>query len=94
MLFSKRKKKDKLDAVIEQLLAEMEPGWDTDEYSRKANDLKVLMEVKAATKPRTISPDTIAIVGANLAGIILILIFERQYAIASKSLPFVMKPQR
>lgn len=49
------------------------------------------LKYKEANKPDHVSKDTIALVGANLAGIVLILGYERMNIIASKALGLVMR---
>jgi hypothetical protein len=84
-----------LDPVIKQAVSEME-GFDADsaEFKRSADSLKVLMEAKAAEpKPDKVSANTMAVVIANIAGIVLILMSERANVITSKALGFIMKPK-
>lgn len=85
-----------LDAVIESLVSEMQ-GYDghTDEYVTMAVNLKQLCEAKASyPKPeRTMSPDGVAIIAANLVGILMILNYERANIVTSKALSFVIKPK-
>jgi hypothetical protein len=85
-----------VDPVIKEHLsamAGMENG--TAEYGRAASSLKALMEAKAAEpRPDKVSANTWAIVGANIAGIVLILMSERANVITSKALGFIMKPTK
>ncbi len=56
--------------------------------------LKVMetgLKVKASDKPDRISKDTLAMIGANLVGIAMIIGYERANIIASKALGFVMR---
>ena len=96
MFNSIRQKKEGsvLDPVISQLISEME-FWDSEEYGKKAADLKTLIEAKAAEpKPKKLDINTVAVIAANLTGIAMILIFEKSGGIAtSKALNFVMKPK-
>lgn len=50
----------------------------TDLYNLKKNDYKV-------------SPDTVAIVAGNLAGILIIIGYEKVHVISSKALGFVLR---
>lgn len=84
-----------LDPVIENLISEMAGyGGETEQYTEMAANLKTLLEARA-TEPRKerISPNTIAVVAGNIAGIILILAFEQRNIVTSKALSFVMKPK-
>lgn len=94
-----RKPKDErhpLDETIENLISEV-AGADSgsDEETAVMQSLKIAMELriadKAALKPSTMSPDMIASIAANLAGIVMILTFEKANVITSKSLSFVPK---
>jgi hypothetical protein len=93
--FSKEETPSNTQPVIENLISEL-AGFDahSDEYTTMVANLKVLTEAQALEpKPRKISPDTIVIVAANLAGIASILLFERNNVITSKSMPNLIKPR-
>ena len=81
-----------LDLEIEALLLEMK------NHSRSSNEYKVMVEsltelykAKEVTLGRQISPDTIAIIAANLLGIGMIIGFEKANVVTSKALGFIMK---
>lgn len=77
-----------IDRLYEELA--QYPG-DSDEYFKISAQLKVLTDVKAQEAPSSMSPDNIATILSNLAGILLILNHERAGVVASKALSFVMK---
>jgi hypothetical protein len=81
------------DETISALLTEMMTGGFTEEDSpRIAGVIHTLAECKAMEpKPKGVSADTKAIIGANLVGIILILSFEQTRIISSKALGFILK---
>jgi len=82
-----------LDEVIDNVLSEMN-GFtaDSKEYGAASDNYVKLMKLrKELTSSTTISPDTLALIAANLAGIILILNHERVHVVASKALSFVGK---
>jgi hypothetical protein len=91
----KEKKSDPLDELIQHHIAYLEGTEENDEiYAAGVANLKVLMEAKALQPaPRTVSPDTMAIVAANLAGIIVILGFEKANVITSKAIGQLLKPR-
>lgn len=71
-----------------------------DDHRMRQDELEMkltLMDVENQTKTselkdrRRVSPDTLALVGANLAGIVMIIGYERMNVIASKALGFVSK---
>lgn len=81
-----------LDAVIEEALAQLSGiNVETEEYARKVDQIAKLMKLKEQNAPKRVSPDTLAIVAGNLAGIVLILGYERAHVVTSKALGFVMK---
>lgn len=83
-----------LEEAIEKVLISMkstEP--DSNEYGTLVDRLDKLHKMKVSDKDTRsrISADTLLIVGANLAGIVLILGFEKANIITSKALSFVLK---
>jgi len=78
--------------AIDRLYEEMaQVAGDSDEYFKLTAQLKVLTDVKAQEAAPSMSPDNIALILSNLAGILLILNHERAGVVASKALSFVMK---
>lgn len=65
----------------------------SDEYAAMADQLKKLYAMKNEKKNNRVSADTAVVVAGNLAGIALILYFERVGIVTSKALGFVMKPR-
>jgi hypothetical protein len=81
-----------VDVLIDNLIADMSrESPDSDEYAKMAAQLVKLYPLKDAERPKTISPDVLATVVANLAGIGVILWHERAGIITTKALSFVMK---
>jgi hypothetical protein len=71
---------------IEAESAEME------NYSKvKLAELEMDLKTKEFEKSRRVSPDTLAIVAANIAGILLIIGYERANVVTSKALSFILK---
>ena len=81
-----------LDHVIDDLMLAMadEPS-DSEEYAKMVAQFVKLYPLKDAERPKTISPDVLATVGANLLGIAAILYHERAGIVTSKALGFVLK---
>jgi len=81
-----------LDIVIERLTSEMH---DTDqsskEYAQLADQLVKLYKLKETDSKMRVSPDTLAIIGANLLGILIIVGHERAHIITTKAIGFVSK---
>lgn len=88
-MFKKNPIEAKLDEEIATLLEKMgEEDKDSDKYAKMANHLTSLYELRHKSR---FSKEQLATIGANLAGIIVILSHERAHVIASKSLTFVRK---
>ena len=84
--WDRRTKLEKLyDENLEELLVTAENRKETVEA------LNMIGEHIADAKKRRVSPDTMAVVVGNLAGIGLILNFEKVNVIATKALGFVLK---
>lgn len=81
-----------LDKAINQVFSEMESlTADSDEYAKMVDRLEQLYKLKYPEKANKLSKDAILAVVGNLAGIVLILGFERAHVVASKALGFVLK---
>jgi hypothetical protein len=81
-----------LDLVLEKLfiaLDDLTPG--TKEYSAVADEVSKLYELKKIDSSRRVSPDTIAVIVANLAGIAIIIGHERLHVIATKAFSMITK---
>jgi len=83
-----------LDTAIADLLAEMatECG-DSPEYAKMADNLVKLYQLRTAEhgNRQQLSPDTVATICANLAGVLIIVGYEQKHALATKALGFVQK---
>lgn len=84
---------DELQKVIDNTLRELQDhSAMSDEYDHILKQLKKLYELKTPTKERKpVDPNTLLTVMANLAGIGLILNYERLNVVTSKALSFVKK---
>lgn len=85
-----------LEGAINSLISHLEtlePG--TELYQETVAALKVLVEARAiektANRKASVSPDVIAAMIGHLAGIAMIIGFEKAHVITSKALPFVQK---
>lgn len=68
---------------------------DSEEYAQMADQMTKLYKLKEVDSnvnaKKRVSPDTWAIVGGNILGIVTIVSYERTHAIASKAIGFVLK---
>jgi hypothetical protein len=94
-IFRPKDQPSAIQPVIDELISRMkEEDPDSDDYAKMAHNLKTLLEAKGMEpKPDRVSPNTVAVIAANLTGIAMILVFERANVVTSKSLPFIMKPR-
>ena len=87
--------KTDLEKTIERLFAKLErTSPETKEYAAISDQLVKLYKLQADTVKPRVSYDTLALIGGNLAGILLILTHERANVITSKALGFVSKALR
>lgn len=83
-----------IDTVIDDALYQLKGiNVDSDEYTEIMNQISELYRLKEKTSTKHVSPDTLAIIVGNLAGIVLILGYERAHVVTSKALSFVIKPR-
>lgn len=88
----KRRELTALDETMTMVLAEMkETNPSSPEFHAMLERLERLSKLRAQDAQKRVSPDTLAIVVGNLAGILLILNYERAHVVTSKALGFVMK---
>lgn len=81
-----------LTATIEETLIRMKTlPVTSDEWSALSAHLIELYKIRAENQPKTLSPDVMVSAAANLAGILLILNYERAHIVTSKALSFVLK---
>lgn len=88
----KRDKRDKLDKEIDDVLEEMTyQDKAGSRYAKNVDTVERLYRAKSYIKSRKVSPDTKAIILANLIGILAILHFEKVDTITSKAFNFVLR---
>lgn len=93
-MFTKKPPSDPtgLEKAIDQVLLDMHGLMsDSKEYAAMATQLQKLYNLKALDKPSRVSPDTLAIIAGNLAGILVIVVYERTHVVTSKALSFILK---
>lgn len=80
------------DEAIDRVLRELkETDLSTEEYDALLGNLERLNRLRTEDRSRRISPDTMAIVAANILGILIVVGYERGNVLASKGLGFVLK---
>jgi hypothetical protein len=89
-MFKKSEIETKIDEEIMRLLANMaqEQDKETKDYASMVDQVVKLQEIRHAGG---ISKETLATIGANILGIVVILGHERAHVIASKAFGLVKK---
>jgi hypothetical protein len=82
-----------LDLVIAKIFFELRNhSPETEEYADITDQLSKLMKLKSELESSTkVSAETLATIAGNLAGILMILQFEKVHVVTTKALSFVMK---
>jgi hypothetical protein len=86
------KRRSILDDAIQRVLLEMQENeLDSVKYAESMEKLERLIQLKSEETRGGVSPDTIAIVIGNLAGILIIVSYERAHVMVSKGLNFILR---
>jgi len=94
MRFRPNKVNTYVDGEITRITEKLHDLEVTDEkYAKLLDRLNTLHRIRQEEKPDLISADTIALVAANLVGILLILNYEHGAVITSKALGLLVKPR-
>jgi hypothetical protein len=90
----RKEKATRSDALIDAVLDEMHrAGVNSDEYPKLMTYLERLHDVKAKESRPTVSPDTIALIVGNLAGILCIVAYEQKHVMTSKGFSQLIRPR-
>jgi len=91
-MFTKPKpEKTRLEQAIDNLLERLVENDDPEDTAKIVDQLSKLYKMKEFDTPRHVSPDTLLLVIGSLAGIVLIIGYERANVVTSKALAFVLK---
>lgn len=94
MMDFKFTKKNSLNIAIDEAFAQLTKiEIDSEEYDDALARVAELTKLKDNKSSRRVSPDTLAVVGGNLVGILVILYFERTGVVLSKAFNNVIKPK-
>ena len=84
-----------LDKAITRVLQEMDTyGPDAPEYPKLLKSLERLTKLKRLERRPRVSRDTLAIVGGNLLGILIIVAYEHSHVVVSKGMGLLLKTRR
>lgn len=91
-LFKTKKDTLGIDEVITDLQTELKSlNGDSPEYAKMVDQLDKLYKIRGYDKPDTVSRDAALAVAGNLAGILLILGYEKVNVVASKAFGLIIK---
>lgn len=81
-----------IDPLIDEVITQMHTiGVDSPEYDNMLKYLERLKKLKTHERREIVSPDTIAIIVGNLAGILLIVAYEQKHVITSKGFTQILR---
>lgn len=84
---------DELIAKVQTQMTATKP--EAPEFATLADQLTKLYKLKEnETSKKRVSPDTLALIAGNLAGLLLIVSYERVHVIGTKALSLVVKAVR
>lgn len=91
---SKPENQDALDSLIGRVIDDMEMiGPTHEEYPQLLSQLERLTKLRHGDKPKPVSRDTWALIGANILGILIITNYEQAHVVTSKAFGNIMKPK-
>lgn len=89
-----KKKEDLKQVAANALLSQMTTfGPDSPEYLRDLEYLERIEAMRTKTRRAKLSPDQIALVAGNLAGILIIVAYEQKHVFGSKAQNSLLKPK-
>lgn len=90
----RKEEKSIYDEAIEKTLDDIHSYDPVDpEFASALNQLERLTKLKAESRKGRISPDTKAVVFANLVGILIIVGYEQKHVVTSKAMGFISRPK-
>ena len=93
-LFGDKLIEKSVDDQIKSILQEMDgQEASTEDYHRNLGYLERLNQIKTEQRRTLVSRDTITLVVGNLAGILLIIIYEQKHVMTSKGFNQLIKPK-
>lgn len=93
-MFARKSKQetDSLTRAIEKLFDELDEFSGTDdEYKVLSDRMTELYAIRERIPTDRVSKETLALIAGNLAGIMIIVLFERNNVITTKAKDFVLK---
>jgi hypothetical protein len=92
MLHRKPLEETSLDRLIDEMQTEMrQMSFEDKEFQLVLARLKELHKLKDESRPKRVSNDTLALIGANLLGIAIIVGYEHAHVMTSKATGFLKR---
>lgn len=90
--WKRQPEKTKLEDALDELFSEMKSyaGYDED-YAKTADQVVKLYALKEHDNSKRLDPNTMAIVGGNLAIALIVIGFEQKHVVTTKVLNFLTK---
>lgn len=93
-MFKRFREPSSLELEVERALRELKHHpIGSEEYVKTLDSIVVLHRMKEEEKPDFVSRDTLAVVGANLLGILLIINHERVDIASRAAMSLILKPR-
>jgi len=92
-MFQRKKERTLLDQTIDNALLELNRHEVTSKEYAQALVMVERLQALQDTKSSRLSKDTVAVVGANLLGILMIIKHESVNVIGSKAMSLLIKPR-
>lgn len=94
----RKKEQTPMETAIESTISSYNASvaGDTEEAKKVAENLRLLVETDRIAQNKTTDPTIKAALisaASSLAGILVIVNYEQMHALASKALPFIVKPR-
>lgn len=87
-----QKEPGEYDGLIKEVIEEMEvTGPALEEYDEMLRRLERLTALRDGNKPQRISYDTLLVVGGNILGILIIVMYEKANVMTTKAFPHLLK---
>lgn len=89
----RREEPSKYDVVIDKCLEDMDTfGPDDAEFEMRLGHLERINKLKDTERSKSrVSPDTMAVVLGNLAGILLIVAYEQKHVMTTRAKEFMLR---
>lgn len=86
--------KTELEKALDRALTQLDNSQvDSKEYGEILDRVAKLHKMKEDEKPKSVSKDTMAMIAANLFGIVLIISTEREHVITTKAMQMLARPK-